>query len=151
MDQPFELSAAQCIDLLMAGLVGRVAVCTPSGPHVVPVNYSVVDESVIVRTTPYSVLGSQARGSLLALEIDHVDLERHRGWSVVVRGRADVVTDADALKHIKHTWNPESWAAGSRNVYLRVPWSEVSGRCLGAGWNPVDSLPARRSSDPLLS
>ena len=75
--------------MLMAGLVGRVAMCTPMGPHIVPVNYSVLDDTVIVRTTPYSVLGSHARGSILALEVDHFEYERHHGWSVVARGRAD--------------------------------------------------------------
>jgi nitroimidazol reductase NimA-like FMN-containing flavoprotein (pyridoxamine 5'-phosphate oxidase superfamily) len=144
MNQPFELSGAQCIELLRAGLVGRAAVCTPAGPHIVPVNYSVVDDAAIVRTSPYSILGSQARGSIVVLEVDDFDYERHHGWSVVVRGRADVVTDAHALDHIKHTWNPDAWAAGSRNVYLRVPWIEVSGRRLGAGWNPLDGPSARR-------
>jgi|SRR5215212_2246662 nitroimidazol reductase NimA-like FMN-containing flavoprotein (pyridoxamine 5'-phosphate oxidase superfamily) len=144
MNQPFELSEAECIELLRAGLVARVAICTPAGPHIVPVNYSVVDDAVIIRTSPYSIVGSHARGSLAVLEIDDFDYERQHGWSVVVRGRADVVTDIDALDHIKRTWNPDAWAAGSRNVYLRVPWSELSGRRLGAGWNPADTLPARR-------
>ena len=94
-----------------AGLVGRVAMCTPMGPHIVPVNYSVVDQSVIVRTTPYSVLGSHAQGAILALEVDQFDYERHRGWSVVARGRADVVTGADDLEEIKGRWEPRTWAA----------------------------------------
>ena len=144
MNQPFELSEAQCIELLRAGLVARVAVCTPAGPHIVPVNYSVVDHAVVIRTSPYSILGSQARGSIAVLEVDDFDSERRQGWSVVVRGRADVVTEADELDHIKRTWNPDAWAAGSRNVYLRVPWTQVSGRRLGAGWNPLDGVTARR-------
>jgi nitroimidazol reductase NimA-like FMN-containing flavoprotein (pyridoxamine 5'-phosphate oxidase superfamily) len=114
------------------------------GPHIVPVNYSVVDDAAIIRTTPYSVLGSQARGSLLALEVDQFDYERHHGWSVVVRGRCAVITDAAELEHVRQTWNPEAWASGSRNLYLRLPWSEVSGRRLGEGWDPVAGLPVRR-------
>ena len=73
MNEPFELSTDECRELLSAGLVGRVAVCTPVGPHVVPVNYAVVDDDVVIRTSPYSVLGSHARGSILALEVDHLD------------------------------------------------------------------------------
>jgi hypothetical protein len=104
------------------------------------VNYGVVDESVVLRTSPYSVLGSQARGSTLALEIDQFDYERQRGWSVVARGRAEAVTSAEELSHIRSVWEPNAWAAGQRNVYLRLRWSELTGRRLGPGWKAVETL-----------
>jgi nitroimidazol reductase NimA-like FMN-containing flavoprotein (pyridoxamine 5'-phosphate oxidase superfamily) len=144
MNEPFDLSTEECRDLLSAGLVGRVAVCTPVGPHVVPVNYAVVDDAIVVRTSPYSVLGSHARGSILAVEVDQFDYERQRGWSVVARGRAEVVTTAEELKHIRSVWDPNAWAAGQRNLYVRVPWSELTGRRLGPGWQPTTGLPVSR-------
>jgi uncharacterized protein len=144
MYESFELTEAECRQLLNAGLVGRVALCTPVGPHILPVNYAVVDDAVVVRTTPYSVLGTQARGSMCAVEIDQLDYERQRGWSVVVRGRADVITDADALEHVRRSWGPGVWAAGNRSLHIRVPCTEISGRRLGGNWNPVDDLPVRR-------
>ena len=85
MGESIELSDAQCRELLSAGLVGRVALCTPVGPHVVPVNYAVVDDSVVLRTTPYSILGTQARGALLAFEVDQLDYEQSAGLE---RGRS---------------------------------------------------------------
>jgi nitroimidazol reductase NimA-like FMN-containing flavoprotein (pyridoxamine 5'-phosphate oxidase superfamily) len=145
MSEPFELSPEECRDLLGAGLVGRVAVCTPVGPHIVPVNYGVVDESVVLRTSPYSILGSQARGSILALEIDQFDYERQRGWSVVARGRAEAVTDADDLSRLRSVWVPTAWASGQRNLYVRIRWTELTGRRLGTGWSPSDQLPLRRA------
>jgi uncharacterized protein len=144
MGEPVELSEAQCRELLTAGLVGRVAVCTPVGPHMVPVNYAVDNDSVVLRTTPYSILGTHARGALLAFEVDQLDYERQRGWSVVARGRAEAITAAEELDHIRKSWEPNAWADGSRNLFLRLPWSELSGRRLGTGWNPVDDLPVRR-------
>ena len=144
MTEPFDLSQDQCLELLSAGLVGRVAICTPVGPHIVPVNYGVVDEAVVLRTSPYSVLGSQARGAILALEVDHFDYERQHGWSVVARGRAQAVTSATELAHVRHVWEPSSWASGQRNLYLRIRWSELTGRRLGTGWDPADELPVRR-------
>jgi hypothetical protein len=98
----------------------------------------------VIRTTPYSILGTQARGAMVAVEIDQVDYENQRGWSVVVRGRADVITDADALEHVRGTWGPHAWAAGNRSLHVRVPCTEISGRRLGAHWNPIDDLPVRR-------
>jgi nitroimidazol reductase NimA-like FMN-containing flavoprotein (pyridoxamine 5'-phosphate oxidase superfamily) len=144
MNEPFDLSTEECRELLTAGLVGRVAVCTPVGPHVVPVNYAVVDAAVVLRTSPYSVLGSHARGSILAVEVDQFDYERQRGWSVVARGRAEAVTTADELKHIRSVWDPNAWASGQRNLYLRVRWSELTGRRLGPGWELTSGLPVRR-------
>ncbi len=145
MYESFDLSETECEDLLRAGLVGRVAVCTPTGPHVVPVNYSVVDGALVLRTTPYSLLGSQVRGSMLALEVDHFDYEYQRGWSVVARGRAEMVTAAGELENIRATWNPNTWVAGARTLYLRMRWSELTGRQLGRDWDPMATLPVRRA------
>jgi nitroimidazol reductase NimA-like FMN-containing flavoprotein (pyridoxamine 5'-phosphate oxidase superfamily) len=144
MSEPFDLSIDECRELLGAGLVGRVAMCTPVGPHIVPVNYAVVDDDVVVRTSPYSVLGSHARGSILALEVDHFDYERQHGWSVVARGRAEFVTGAEELEHIRTVWEPNTWASGSRNLCVRIRWSELTGRRLGRGWDPAGELPVRR-------
>jgi uncharacterized protein len=144
MGQPFELTEGKCRELLGAGLVGRVAVCTPVGPYVVPVNYAVVEDSVVVRTTPHSLLGTHGRDAVVALEVDQFDYERQRGWSVVARGRADAVTAADELQHIRRSWEPNAWADGPRNLFLRLRWSELSGRRLGAGWDPVEALPVHR-------
>ena len=145
MNEPFDLSTEECRELLGAGLVGRVAVCTPVGPHIVPVNYAVVDDAVVIRTSPYSVLGGHARGATLAVEVDDLDYERQRGWSVVARGRAEAVTGSTELQRIREVWDPHAWAAGQRNLYLRLRWSELTGRRLGAGWDPIDGLPAQRA------
>lgn len=143
MHESFELNETECRDLLRAGVVGRVAACTPTGPHVVPVNYCVIDDAVVFRTTPYSILGSQPLRSVIALEIDHFDHEQERGWSVVARGRANMVVDAAELASIRATWDPGTWAAGTRTLYVRMRWHELSGRRLGSGWDPLATVPAR--------
>src|SRR5262249_26880262 len=101
MQESFDLSQAECEELLRAGLVGRVAACTPDGPHIIPVNYSVVDDTIVLRTTPYSLLGGHAQGSVLALEVDQFDYEYQRGWSVVARGRAETVVDPGQLERVR--------------------------------------------------
>jgi nitroimidazol reductase NimA-like FMN-containing flavoprotein (pyridoxamine 5'-phosphate oxidase superfamily) len=131
MTMPKELGFEECAELLGGGVVGRVALSTPGGPHIVPVNYSVVDRAIIVATTPYSVLGTYGRGSMVAFEIDHFDYETHGGWSVVARGRAELV-EPDQLQRIRERWAPRPWADGSRTLFLRIPWRELSGRRLGA-------------------
>src|SRR5215217_4294664 len=99
-----ELSYAECRALLVRQRAGRVAVSTPDGPHIIPLNYSVVDESIVFRTSPFSVLATYGRNAKLAFEVDHFREDVQLGWSVVVRGRADAVTDPEELAHIRQIW-----------------------------------------------
>lgn len=145
MAETQELEAAECQRLLRGGVVGRVALATPTGPHIVPVNYSVVDDAIIFRTTPYSVLGTYGRNAQLAFEVDYFDYENHRGWSVMVRGRGDTVIDQDLLQRIREVWPPRPWADGVRNAFFRLPCTEVSGRRLGRGWTRDNEMPVHRS------
>ena len=144
MPESRDLSLSECETLLRAGVAGRVAFVTPTGPHIVPVNYSVVDGAVVIRTSPYSVLGTYGRDTTLAFEVDHLDYERQRGWSVVARGRAEAVHDSDEIERIRRLREPRPWAAGSRALFLRLFWTELTGRQLGAGWDAVRELPVRR-------
>lgn len=145
MHEAIDLTRTECEHLLRTGIGGRIALSAPDGPHIVPVNYSVVDDAIIVRTSPYSVLGTYGRDSVLAFEVDQFDHERQRGWSVVVRGRGEVVNNADELDHIRSTWEPRPWAAGARTLHVRLRWSEVSGRRIGHAWDLDGALPVRRS------
>lgn len=145
MLEAIDLSREDCEELLRSGVLGRVAVSTPTGPHIVPVNYAVADDSIIVRTTPYSLLGSHGRNALLAFEVDEFDAESHHGWNVVVRGRAEVVSDPEDLEQARAAWGLRPWAAGSRSLVLRLPWTDLSGRQLGLGWSPV-AVPLQRQS-----
>jgi nitroimidazol reductase NimA-like FMN-containing flavoprotein (pyridoxamine 5'-phosphate oxidase superfamily) len=145
MREPVELTYAKCYDLLAAGGLGRAAVCTPTGPHIVPVNYSVFDESIIFRTTPYSSLGTYARNTQMAFEVDHADHERQLGWSVVATGRSMIVQDPDELAAIRSYWDPRPWAGGVRPLYVRLRWRELTGRRLGSDWTAATEVPVRRA------
>lgn len=131
MTLPRELGFDECVRLLQAGVVGRVALATPDGPHIAPVNYSMVDDAIIVATTPYSALGTYGTRNRLAFEVDHFDHDSHTGWSVVVHGHARVVSDPAELRRVKQVRTPRPWADGNRNLYLRIPCIELSGRCIG--------------------
>ena len=145
MSDSRELSWSECEALLRSGMAGRVALATANGPHIVPVNYSVVDSAVVLSTSPYSMLGTYGRDSTVAFEVDHFDYAYRRGWSVVARGRVEVVDDPAELKHIRSVWEPTPWASGLRNLFLRIPWEELSGRQLGTGWDPMRETPVHRA------
>lgn len=145
MKEPVELPYAKCSELLHGGVAGRAAVCTPSGPRIVPVNYSVVDEAVYLRTTPHSVLASYAPGANFAFEVDYLDYEHWQGWSVVATGRAALVDDPAELARVRAFWNPRPWAGGLRLLYLRLRWAELTGRSIGTGWTHDNEMPVRRT------
>lgn len=131
------LSTAECRSLLRSASGGRVALSAPDGPHIVPLNYALVDSAIVVRTSPYSVLGTHGRDATVAFEVDSFDADRREGWSVVVRGRAEVVRDRTQLDHIRRLWGARPWAAGSRSLVLRIALDELTGRRLGREPEPA--------------
>lgn len=145
VNEPIDLDREECERLLRSGVGGRIALSAPDGPHIIPVNHSVVDDAIVIRTSPYGVLGTYGRDAALAFEVDQFDHERHLGWSVVARGPGEVVLDPAEVEHIGTVWEPRPWAAGSRHVYLRLRWTELTGRRLGTGWDLYGGLPVRRT------
>jgi len=146
MTELFELTTSECESLLRAGIVGRVAVSTPDGPLIIPLNYSVSDDAIMVRTTPDSMLGTHAQDAVFAFEVDHFDYPNGRGWSVLARGRCELINDWDELERTEEVSAPRPWADGPRPVVLRLAWDELSGRRLGRGWDPLKQMPVRRMS-----
>jgi nitroimidazol reductase NimA-like FMN-containing flavoprotein (pyridoxamine 5'-phosphate oxidase superfamily) len=126
-----EINPLECRDLLASHQVARVAVCTPDGPQIVPVNYVVDEDSVVFRTAPYGVLGRHAWKGRVAVEIDHIDPFTRSGWSVVAAGRGHLAEDAEELALLRAFHNPQPWAAGSRLLYVRVVWDRLTGRHVG--------------------
>lgn len=145
MSESRALSREDCLALLAAGTLARVAVSTPDGPHIVPVNYTVLEDSVVVRTSSYSLLGTYARDAVVAVEIDGFHHATRSGWSVVVRGRCSVEGDPRTIRAIREVAPEAPWAAGTRNLYLRVRPEQVSGRTVG---DPA-SAAIRRALDSL--
>jgi nitroimidazol reductase NimA-like FMN-containing flavoprotein (pyridoxamine 5'-phosphate oxidase superfamily) len=139
----FELSTEECFALLSRGVVGRLAICAPEGPHVLLVNYSFADCAVYFHTQPDGV-AARANGRVVAFAVDHVDYEWQHGWSVTIRGVCEEVPEAVAARIFVHTAPPRPWAAGERSLLLRVPCTDASGRRLGGGWDPVAEMPVNR-------
>ena len=136
VNEPVELSYDACEELLRSGSVGRVAVCTPTGPRIIPVNYTVLDEAILFRTSPHGLLGTHAWSSPLAFEVDELDERAQRGWSVVATGHGSSVQESSemaAIESLRPMWNPQPWAGGERPLLVRLRWDSLTGRRLGGG------------------
>ncbi len=131
MTPTLELSTTECLDLLSSGDVGRVAMATPAGPRIVPVNYALHGDAIVFRTAPYTELSTYGWNTDLAFEVDRLDHDAHSGWSVVAVGSGHVVEDSEEVAAIRAVWEPRPWAAGSRNLYVKLAWRSLTGRRVG--------------------
>jgi uncharacterized protein len=138
-----ELSTEQCERLLRRGIFGRLGMTTAHGPEIVPANYAVRDGAVVVRTTSSGTLAKYGDGARLVFEVDHVEEDRWRGWSVAVRGRGRLVA-IPANESQPPEARPMPWADGDRDCELYLTWDEVTGRQLGSSWNPETAMYSRR-------
>lgn len=127
MKEPIELSTRECLDLLAGEVFGRLAITTSSGPRIVPLNYVVLDDALVFRTTPYSEVAREAVGHDAAFEIDSVDRDRQTGWSVAAAGRLEAL-DPTELDDLRTVWVPRPWAGGQRHLYVRLRWRDLTGR-----------------------
>ncbi len=89
-----------------------------------------IEATVVFRTEEGKKLDAAVRGRFVAFEVDTVDPEWRRGWSVVIRGWAEEVTDPDELEQVRA--RPlTSWAPGTRGHYVRIRPEVISGRRIG--------------------
>lgn len=122
-----ELTPDECMDRLAAQRVGRVAVSTDAGPEVYPVNYAVVEDTIVYRTAP-TAAPAAAVGHDVAFEVDQVDDALSQGWSVLVTGRAEQIGDGNQGKHPPAGSEPQPWAGGDRTMWVRIVPDGLTGR-----------------------
>ena len=123
------LDRAACLALLAARPVGRLVFTHRALPDVIPVNYRLHGEMLVIRLSSGSVAASATRDAVVAFEVDDIDVEARTGWSVTVVGRAHEITDADELRQVQ-ALGLSSWVADTRDHYVAVAAEKVTGRRL---------------------
>ncbi|MFI5953094.1 pyridoxamine 5'-phosphate oxidase family protein [Cryptosporangium sp. NPDC051539] len=124
------LSRDDCLALLGSVPVGQVVFTYRALPDVLPVNFRVDRDSVVIRVAAGSRLAQVAEGTVLAFHADRVDETGRTGWSVTVVGRAAEVIDPDERARIV-ALPLESWMDDTRDHVLRISAERVTGRRLG--------------------
>ena len=121
-----DLDEEECRDLVSQHLIGRVAWCHPSdGPSVLPVNYRFDGRHIVFRTSPHTDLARHFSQGRAAFQIDEFDEYTQSGWSVMARGKADLVPWDEVPEPDQR---PSPWVAGSRDVYIRIAVERLTGR-----------------------
>jgi nitroimidazol reductase NimA-like FMN-containing flavoprotein (pyridoxamine 5'-phosphate oxidase superfamily) len=126
-----ELARPECLRLLATTSIGRVVVSVPGWDHPVirPVNY-LFDESsqsVLLRSALGSKLHALLRSAQAAFEIDGIDDAHDVGWSVIITGVCEEITDAAELRRVK-AFGLEPWAPGPKGHWIRIRANVISGR-----------------------
>jgi hypothetical protein len=124
------LERAECLRLLEATTFGRIALTVAALPVVLPVNYRLVGEEIVIRTTAGTKLAAAANAAVVAFEIDGVDPVAHTGWSVMVTGTAEIADDERALARYRSAGIPR-WARGGEERFIAIDTELVTGRSLG--------------------
>jgi uncharacterized protein len=129
-----ELTYNACMARLARKRVGRLAVVVDHYPQVFPVNYRLDDFVVVFRTN----LGTKllaANHANVAFYVDHVDEVTQSGWSVMIQGMAEDVTDRhrDVITERSRSLPIDSWVPGDQSRIVRIIPARVSGRQITPG------------------
>lgn len=133
---PQELDEAAALRLLEQSQVGRIGYSGRYGLVILPVNYKVIDQTIVFRTDPAGALGEDLRtgipgaGYKVAFEVDELDAATRTGWSVLVQGTVRHVEDEAERAGLAGA-GLDPWAGGQRSLYLRITPTAVTGRRLG--------------------
>jgi uncharacterized protein len=125
-----ELSREECLRLLKTQSFGRLAVNLGDGPPVIrPVNY-IFDEasqSVVFRTAHGSKFHALLKAAQAAFEVDLVEGGSRTGWSVIIQGVTDEVTNPSEIRRLDRL-GLEPWAPGRKAHWVHIRAWTVSGR-----------------------
>ena len=136
------MSHPEAIELLAAASVGRVVFTVAALPAIMPVTFAVHGDSIVMRTSAGTRLAVAADHGVLTFEVDNVDPVARLGWSVVVTGIAEIVTDPVQRAAIHGLVEP--FAPGHNDVCVRLPLAVVTGRrvAVGAAIGPARAIAA---------
>jgi nitroimidazol reductase NimA-like FMN-containing flavoprotein (pyridoxamine 5'-phosphate oxidase superfamily) len=124
------LDERECRDLLLLGTVGRLAVTTPQGPDIFPVNYGIVDEAIVIETDP-GVKLAHSSFDYVAFEVDSLEPSTRTGWVVVAKGRAEEITDAiDPWRTRLRQIRVHSWVEAPHLHHIAIVHPRLTGRRL---------------------
>jgi nitroimidazol reductase NimA-like FMN-containing flavoprotein (pyridoxamine 5'-phosphate oxidase superfamily) len=116
------LDRRDCLELVRRQVVGRYAVAPPHGPPlVVPVNFVLDDETVVVRTRRGGRI-HELMDCPASFQVDGWDGFRHIGWSVLLQGTVREISPEAIRDLLLEPWVPD------REVVLRLVPTSVTGR-----------------------
>lgn len=133
------LSREACLSLLSSEPIGWLAHNQGESAHVVPMNFRVEEDEILIEATYGRSLQAAANGEVMTLASGAMDHSTQSGWSVVAAGKARLRGDDLANPGVR---SPRVWVHLEQVVSIVISIERISGRRLGPPqrWAPP-SLP----------
>ena len=123
------LDDSHCRALLDRAGVGRVGISAIHAlPVVLPVNYAVLENSIIFRSTPGTKVSAGLMNAVVAFEVDEYESNGDVGWSVLVQGMATQITDPEEIAVAKGLPLRFISAGGDADRFVRIEMATITGR-----------------------
>ncbi len=121
------LTTEECWALLGDAAVGRLAVDNGGRPDIFPINYLVHDGSIVFRSGPGTKLAAAVLMHHVAFEIDGYLPAERTAWSVVVKGRANLI------ERMQDVYDAQDlplfpWVASEKPDFVKITPDDVTGR-----------------------
>ena len=124
------LSEEECWRLLDGQKIGRLATSVAGEPEIFPVNFTLANHVVYLRTKPGTKLAEITLSPRVALEVD--EIRDGYAWSVVLKGRARRLSSERDIEEARAT-GLLSYLDDGKSEWIRIVPNEISGRSLIPG------------------
>lgn len=141
------LDRAESLRMLRTAPVGRLIFTVNALPAVRLMNFAVVDGLIVLRTAADTTIARKLDDVIVAFEADDLDAATSSGWSVVVTGRATLVSDPDLMARYRDV-PLMPWAPGQRDQFLTITIEMLEGRRVGQAGS---SDPGRSRTTPFAT
>jgi nitroimidazol reductase NimA-like FMN-containing flavoprotein (pyridoxamine 5'-phosphate oxidase superfamily) len=121
------LDVEECWSLLGERGIGRLAVSVAGDIDIYPVNYVLDGRDIVFRTAEGTKLVEVVIAGLVAFETDRQDADTGHAWSVVIKGRAEMLERFDDIYHAE-SLGIRPWVSTPKDRFVRITARSVSGR-----------------------
>ena len=145
------LDRGESLRLLPSVPVGRLIFTINALPAVRPMNFTVVDGLIALRTGAGTTVARHVDGAIVVFQVDELNAATSSGWSVTVTGRAALVTDPHAAARYRAV-PLIPWAPGTRDQFITITTELAEGIRISRPPRPpyarTRRSPAARNADP---
>jgi nitroimidazol reductase NimA-like FMN-containing flavoprotein (pyridoxamine 5'-phosphate oxidase superfamily) len=124
-----QLPEAECWRLLRLSNVARLAVVIDDEVTIWPLNIAVDGRVIVFRTGPGTKLATLMNRPKVALEVDGLNFDEQRGWSVVATGHLRPLAGEDLVRAQHLPLAP--WTVGEKAFWFGLHVERLSGREIG--------------------
>lgn len=129
-----ELTGTECWNLLGGVALGRLVTTVAGWTEIFPVNFVVQRNTLLFRTAEGTKLLTAALNEHVVFEAD--DHNAVDGWSVIVRGKASLLSTSAELEDARRA-GLYPWIATQKERFVRISPQSVTGRRFVFGPEPT--------------